>query len=374
MGGLWNATRGIAGAADQALDVAVRPGESGIFKAMNSALGKIPPGVALALAIGVPLSFLGMRRVQDEGNMLRRFDRAEQQGDLPMSDQTFTSFMQRRKHGAAQLEKTAQGARGILGEGTDAIGALLKKLLYRKENVLPQVSSLAKSQYLPQAANVTKGIDAGLPWEQLPQASRIRARQEAAQTLGAVPGVAPAGAKDWTEQYFKEELDPLKALLAGGAALGGGLALDVMGEPLEKGLQQTVFPGYGQQTRKEKLLEQFASEGGKQTARLLGEMVGGLGTTGMQAVMSIPMSHEQRRIFGYAIKTDPLLNAATANEKRTLERAFNSMTRFAPELATDEFAVKNFLRESLMSSAGGPDYSTLSNLARASQTLQGDSR
>ena len=52
-----------------------------------------------------------------------------------------------------------------------------------------------------------------------------------------------------------------------------------------------------------------------------------------------------------------------------LEKAFKTMARFSPHLASDEFAVKNYLREALMSSSGGPDYGTIANLARANESI-----
>jgi hypothetical protein len=131
--GVWDTAKGVVGAADTALDVATRPGEAGIFKALNAGLGKIPPGVALALAVGLPLSYFGMRDTAHDANMLRTYDRAENRGNTPMSDETFTSFMQRRKHGEAQLEKTAnlaqgKGIAGLAAAGAGQIGDLIKKL------------------------------------------------------------------------------------------------------------------------------------------------------------------------------------------------------------------------------------------------------
>jgi hypothetical protein len=200
--------------------------------------------------------------------------------------------------------------------------------------------------------------------------------REAAGILGASIGTKDIPGKPGAVElsYMKEQFDPLRAAITAGTGLAAATTLDVLGEPMEAKLQSMAFPHFQTQSLKNRMFENLASESGKVTARGAGDFLGGLFGQGVGAVQNIPMSREQRRIFGHAVKTDPLLNAATANEKRTLERAFNSMTRFAPELATDEFAVKNFLRESLMSSAGGPDYSTLSNLARASQTLQGDQR
>jgi hypothetical protein len=276
----------------------------------------------LGLALGVPALALATQKAHQDSVLLGPLYEAEQLGETPMSHDTYYNFTQRRKHGAVQ-EKTAsmgaRGARSMFESGAGAIDDILKKLLY-----------VAKKDA---AGNVMQHQGKDLMRLSMP-----------------------------------------RAIGAAGAGLAGLTALDVAGEPVVDSLQQMFFPGYQQDALEQKALQSFSQESGKQTAQMAGDVVRALGNMGMGAMRAIPASQHQRQTFGNAIKTDPLLAQATPEEQATLERAFQSMIRFAPELATDEFAVKNYLRESLMSAAGGPDYGTLANLGRASQMLQGGQR
>lgn len=307
--------------ARRAAGAAVAPGEGAVWEGLHQRIADTPRLPLLALAIGAPALALSAQKAHEDSVLLGPLYEAEHLGETPMSQDTYYNFTQRRKY-SAQQEKTAsrekmavggfKGLRRVGEAGLGPIEDIIKRLLYK---------------------DVMKG---------------------GGQVVS--------------------ELSMPRALGAAGAGLAGLTALDVMGEPVVEGLQQTIFPGYGQQQLQQRAMESFSQEAGKQTAQMAGDIVRTLGTMGMGAVQSVPVSQHQRRTFGHAMKTDPMLQQATPEEEATLERAFQSMVRFAPELATDEFAVKNYLRESLMSAAGGPDYGTLANLGRASQMLQGDRR
>jgi len=307
-----------------------------------------------------------------------------------MSEQTFQSFMQRRKHGAAQREKTAAGNLGRPFQAAgDAMGDLIKQILYKEKDVTPEVLEAAKMRYVPKSTTervmVGTGPQAkaetidvpGPAWANLPDPEKRREYESAA---GMMEGAPQFKYKPGPEEgqvipsFVRQEFSPGRALAATGIGVGGLALADAAAEPVEQALQSAAFPGFGPAQRKQRAMEQFAGEGGKQVAKVLGDLTTSLGTTGYQAARALPQAALQQQQFAQAIKSDSLLSAATAGEKRVLARAFNSMVRFAPELATDEFAVKNFLREALMSASGGPDYSTLSSLARASQAIQGDQR
>lgn len=312
--GAWQGGKKVVG-------TAVAPGSGPVWEGIHNQLADLPRLPMLMLALGTPAVALATQKAHQDSMLLGPLYEAQQLGETPMSQDTYYNFTQRRKHAAVQ-EKTAaagpQGARTMFGAGADAINDILKKVLYKdvsKEVLDPKTNQMVK------------------------------------KTIS--------------------ELSMPRAIGAAGAGLAGLTALDVMGEPVVDSLQQSLFPGYNQEQLEQKALQSFSQEAGKQTAQMAGDMVRALGTMGAGAVRAVPASQAQRATFGLALKTDPLLQQATPEEQATLERAFQSMVRFAPELATDEFAVKNYLRESLMSAAGGPDYGTLSNLGRASQMLQG---
>lgn len=275
-----------------------------------------------------------------------------------MSEMTFNTFAQRRKHGS-QMEKQAGGfqtAGKALGGGFGAIDDLIKKLLYSSKNVTDDVYDLATTRATsPQMA--LRGMT--------PQIGPDDLSQAAGMMSDVTSKIGPGGA----QEFFQDQFSKRKALGVGAGALGLGLAADVMGEPLVEGAQSAM--GFGGPNLKDEAASSFAKETGKQTAGMLGDLTRMIAGQAANAIESVPLTREQRRVFGHAVKMDPLLGGATDHEIAMMERSFKTMVRFAPQLATDEFAVRNYLRESLMSSSGGPDYGTIANLARTSQTIEG---
>lgn len=325
--------------AKKTLDVALRPGQSPIFQKTHDAIGSIPR-VPLILALaGIPVTVLGMQRASADSSYLRKMTDAQAKGELPMSEHTFRSFTERRKHGAA-MEKQA-GRLGIVsdvaGKGVGVIDDLLKKLLYTTRDV--DVTNLHN---VMDPRDIDKALVAG--------------------KLKAGPGL---------NQLMMEEstFSAPRAIGVGAAALGLGLGADILGEPLVERAQAAM--GYGVPDLQQEAATSFSREAGKQTAGMLGDLTRMVAGQAVNAIQDVPLSREQRRVFGHAVKMDPLLSGATDHEIAMMERSFKTMVRFAPQLATDEFAVRNYLRESLMSSSGGPDYGTIANLARTSQTIEG---
>jgi hypothetical protein len=100
----------------------------------------------------------------------------------------------------------------------------------------------------------------------------------------------------------------------------------------------------------------------------LGEGITGVGGSAIGAGMSVTMSPMYDRIFTQLVNQDPIMSRATPDELKMLRDAYQSMQRAAPTLARDTFAAKNFLRE-VFSTGNGPDYATISNLARSEEAL-----
>jgi hypothetical protein len=154
--------------------------------------------------------------------------------------------------------------------------------------------------------------------------------------------------------------------LAGTADLMAPTA-DVWGYKIQKGLTDS-----DDRTKlQDEALTGFVRSSSGGLGKVVSEMVGNaIGSAG-HAAGNAALTFTQSAVFSRVMANDPMLSQATEADKALLIKAYGSMTRFAPDVATDEFAVKNYLREALMS-ANGPDYSTLGNLARVNQSLTGD--
>lgn len=166
-------------------------------------------------------------------------------------------------------------------------------------------------------------------------------------------------------------------MMFGMGALGvGGIVGDTM-------LDSVVAPGLAERS-KARAQAQIKSETSlfdrsgfdeaavKSLAQSLG---GGLGdglTMGGGAMLgagaTLARSPMYDRLFSQIVGQDNLLSRATPDEMTLLKDAYASMQRAAPTLSQDVFAVRNFLRE-VYSTGNGPDYTTISNLARAEDAL-----
>lgn len=347
---LGSAARGARGAANLAL----RPGQHPAFHKAHEMISSVPRTPLILAGITIPATVLGMQRASKDSDYLQTMTDAQAQGELPMSEMTFNTFAQRRKHGA-QMEKRAVTAKALSG-GFGAIDDLIKKLLYKSDEVTDAVYDLAETRATsPQMA--LQGMR--------PQIGPDDLAGAAGMMSDVTSRIGPGGA----QRFFQESFDPRKALGVGAGAVGLGIGADILGEPLVEGIQGAM--GFGGPSLKDEAASSFAKETGKQTAGMLGDLTRMVAGHAANAIEGVPLSREQRRVFGHAVKMDPLLSGATDHEISMLERSFKTMVRFAPQLATDEFAVRNYLRESLMSSSGGPDYGTIGNLARTSQTIEG---
>ena len=138
--------------------------------------------------------------------------------------------------------------------------------------------------------------------------------------------------------------------------------------PLSHIAQKKLFDVDDRVMIADEFVKNLAAQGGKNTANLATTLLTDAATQGVNAAKAVPMGTQQRAMAAGIIANDSMLNAATDAEKDMLVRSFGTMQRVAPTLAGDEFAVRNYLRESLVAS-NGPDYGTIANLARAEQAI-----
>ena len=165
-----------------------------------------------------------------------------------------------------------------------------------------------------------------------------------------------------------------RAAGVGAAGLGLGVGMDMLqgsnsvGSGVEYGLAKKFVPLEDRIQATDTAASAFLSQSGKNMANLLDDALRGGVNAGAGAAIGSQRTFNQDMQFAAALRGDPLLREATPQDKKLLRGAFESMTRFAPDLATDEFAVRNFLRESMLAS-NGPDYATLGNMARVNESI-----
>jgi hypothetical protein len=325
----------VAGGVSSAVGTAIKPGDSAagrwLVDKATTPLGAVVGLGALAWPLGAIHSF-------EDNRVLGPLSGGQLRGETPMTD-PFHSFVQQRKHGhvpppPAPRAKQASAGRmmgGFLGAAMDPLGEVLKKLIMR-----PQLDPLTKAPVM-------------------------RAVTDAAGN---------------TVQEAVQELSPGKAMLSGAGALGlGGLLgmTDPATETAAYQVQKMLFPAHERVRAEDEIVKNFASQAGKNTADALNDLLIGAMGGAVGAARGMNTSFSQDAVFSKALESDPLLRDATPQDRQMLQQAFGSMARFAPQVATDEFAVRNFLRESMLA-ANGPDYATLGNLARVNRTLIGDPR
>lgn len=245
-----------------------------------------------------------------EKHTLDLLDNVYSQGVTPMTD-PFSSFVQRRKQ--AEQEKTAARLPGTMANlGMGGLGSLVEDFLF---------------DVIRDPTNPKKLI------------RQVKVKPALGLGAGAVGLMA---ADDFLDS------DPTS--------------------PLSYKAKKTMF-GLGDRIEAEDTFaSNFVAQSGKNTANLLKDLVDHSLSSGIDAVKSVPQGHANLSQALDIINNDDVLQRATESERDMLGRAFNTMQKYAPSLAGDEFAVRNYLRESLLSS-NGPDYGTIANLAKAQQTV-----
>ena len=173
----------------------------------------------------------------------------------------------------------------------------------------------------------------------------------------------------------EEYVDPKKVGLTGLGLVGAG-ALGVgyntmttdADNPIQRKIHKNVFGLEDRIDAEEEFLKGLAQGGGRESSRAMVGAIEALTSNALSGASAMPRAVKQHRTFQDAMATDELLQEANPEERAMLGRAYNSMKKFAPELAADEFATKNYLRESLMA-ASGPDYATISALAKTNRDV-----
>lgn len=177
-----------------------------------------------------------------------------------------------------------------------------------------------------------------------------------------------------TFQHVSTEVSVPKAVMLGAAGLGAGVAGMGMDdnplEPLGYKARKAMFSVEDRIGADELYAKSYVQQLAKNNAELLGEMVRDSTLEAQEAVRAIPRSRAQLARTHEIIQGDDMLSGATEGERDMLIRAYTSMQKFAPTLAGDEFATRNFLRESY-TAANGPDFGTIGNLARAERDVTG---
>ncbi len=289
----------------QALDVALRPGEGYVADRFNRhILDRLLTPMGLGTSAVLASFPISADIAYQRGTTLAPLGEAQGRGETLMTD-PFQTFVQERERPPRQKR-----AANI---GTSVIDDLIKKLISKPDSATAIGKSL-QNLSIPRAAGL------------------------------AGAGVAVGAGLD---------------LLHGDTSVGTGLEYMAAKKviPIEDRIQATDTAS-----------KAFLTQAGKNMANIVDDSLRQGINLGAGAAMHHNRSFNQDLQFQQAITQDPLLNSASPEDKEMLRRSFNTMTRFSPDLATDEFAVRNFLRESLMA-ANGPDYATLGQMARVNEAI-----
>jgi hypothetical protein len=345
------------------LDAALRPGgeTSGTWGSQISRMLTSPYTLPVALPLGVGLGVVLEKDHAQE--YTQQASEARRRGNSNMT------------HNINSFGKYSS----VLGKATAAFGdplsELVKKLVMKPANMdtATDIGELMLRRG-PNAEEIAKGIKftQGFTQDVMPHDPKaFSALLNTAKDIYG-PGVVGNLAKG-TIHHAPQELDMLKVLGLAGAGAGMGLGAELMSPTMDTWgyqVQEGLTDRSDRTQAGDAFMKSFATGSGGAVAKMMGDMVGSAVGSAAGAAGRASLTFSQDAVFTRAMSMDPLLSQATPSEKDMLARSFSSMIRFAPNVATDEFAVKNYLREAMMSS-NGPDYSTLGNLSRVNQSLLG---
>jgi hypothetical protein len=161
--------------------------------------------------------------------------------------------------------------------------------------------------------------------------------------------------------------------MVGGALLGGGLGQlgnalgsltgqsgDTFGYRMNRSINPLTDRVKADETFASSFFQTAGSEVAKGLAGLLKDMAGKAVSAATQGPAHAAMVQNLSASDGTISRADPAL----------LANAYHTMQKFAPTLATDENAVRSFLREAVMA-GNGPDYASIANLAKAESAIVG---
>lgn len=338
--------------AGKAVTGTIKPGDPRIAEYIDKSpvLSSVFTPLGLAALISGGSYVAGANRAFQHNRVLGPLNEAQMRGEVPMSD-PFNTFVHRRQKMAQ--EKTAGPLNSVGGMG-DALGDLLKR--FTTKQIAPDVTDNVMNSLRQRGISGT-GVD---PDTLIAAAKRIYGQ-------GADIRVDPDG----VVRNVQDQFSPGRAAATGLGVLGLGTVAAAADEPLAYQIEKALF-GVDTRTRaQDKYVQSLASTAGSNTATMINDLLSKAIGGAAGAAQKATMSFSQENMFQRALDSDPLLREASDHELDMLRRAFGSMVRFAPQVATDEFAVKNFLREAMMA-ANGPDYGTLGNLARVNRAMTGE--
>ena len=174
----------------------------------------------------------------------------------------------------------------------------------------------------------------------------------------AITGKNVEAIKNWIVK------NPLATAGLGLGSLGMVGAYELMDRPADTAsylIGKQTFPLLSRVRADETFAEEFFKSLGKETARRSLNIAGGMLQQGATAAQRALGKITQGNIVNNLMKTDDIISRA---DPETINTALDTMSRFAPTLATDPNAVRSFLREAV-TYGSGPDYATISNIAGA---------
>jgi len=333
----------------------LKPGDPRIAEYMDESpvLSSLFTPLGLAAVISGGGYVAGADRAFKHNRVLGPLNEAQMRGETPMSD-PFNTFVRRRQKVAGIGAPVGK----VTGGAVDALSGLLKNFVTRQSN--KPVGSKVLEELMAHGSD--------------PKATALR-DFDTGSIIDTAKQMFGQGA-DYTLQGDKlmrsaDEFAPGKAALTGLGGLAAATGIAAVDEPLSYMAEKELFGVNTRTQAQDKYVQSLASTAGSNTATMINDLLGQALGGAVGAARNATMSFSQDAMFQRALDSDPLLREASDSELDMLRRAFASMVRFAPEVATDEFAVKNFLREAMMA-ANGPDYGTLGNLARVNRAMTGE--
>lgn len=157
------------------------------------------------------------------------------------------------------------------------------------------------------------------------------------------------------------------ALLLGGAAALDGLTDSGYADSLGYNLNKKLSPLSDRIKLDELVASSYAQQLAKNVANMSANVVAQTGV----AAGAIPGALRRTNMAEQVLEQDEMLRNATPAEKQRALQSYESMSRYAPDVATDPIAAANFMRESVVS-GNGPDYATIGALGQAQKNVAGN--
>ncbi len=291
----------------------------------------------------------------DVKQLPHRFLDAKQQGEQGMN------YQPRMKHAAGPI-RALSALSGLLGDTVQSGGKRIGQMLTPNQKPVTAALSglVAGISKTPQGGFA---VDIGGSIHVIPP--------------GMIPNVAKGSTVAAGQALASSPPGPslLAGLGVGAAGLAGLSALDILGsatdtpsQALGYQVEKKLYPLEDRIRATDTFAKSFLTAAGSNVAGLIDDAFRHSVQSASDTVSSVPTHVQQHMVFKRVMATDDLLSNIEQPDKEFLSRAYSTMKRFAPELAADEFATRNYLREALLAS-NGPDYATISNLARANQTV-----